>query len=90
MRITVPPQAWSHFWEEPPPGSEEFWAFRWPQKVKPGDVIEFVYRGETVASAFCSRVEKPGESKCARTGDFENRWKVFWAPESFQDMRKRQ
>lgn len=91
MKITIPEseggEVWRHFWEEPPPGSVEFWALRWPIKAKPGDGIEFYYRKQLVAYAVVLRVEPPGISECDRTGKYRNRWKVVWDPATFRDMR---
>ncbi len=87
MKITVDDSLIEHFWEEPPEGSWEFWAFRWPVKAKVGDPIFFVNNKKVIAKAVIALIEKPGESKCESTGKFENRWKVYWKPESFIDMR---
>jgi len=86
MKITVPPQEFDHFWEDPPPGHDEFWAFRWPVRAKVGDQILFHMNKKPVAEAVISRIEKPGESECERTGRFKNMWKVFWKPESFKKI----
>lgn len=88
MMIRVPPWAVAHFWDEPPPGSEEFWAFRNVPAVRVGERIEFEIAGRLVADAIVSRVERPGESRCGRTGGWAGRWKVFWSPESFRDLRR--
>lgn len=87
MKIRVPPWAESHFWEEPPEGAEEFWAFRQRPVVQVGDELRFERGGKIVATAIVSRIEAPGESACDHTGGFCQRWKVFWAPESFKDLR---
>lgn len=88
MNINVPVFAQDHFWEEPPAGSWEFWSFRFPPPCKIGDVLNFRMSGQIVARAICAKIEKPGESSCDRTGKFANGWKVFWTPESFEDLRK--
>ena len=87
MNINVPEFAISHFWEEPPAGSWEFWAFRFPAPCKVGDVLNFRYRGTVIARAVCALVEAPGKSKCEGTGRFGGGYKVFWTPESFEDLR---
>jgi hypothetical protein len=88
MKITVPPETEEHFWEEPPEGSWEFWAFVWPVKAKVGDTIYFYLNKKLIASATIALIEKPGESSCETTGKYKNRWKVFWKPESFKDERR--
>jgi len=85
--IHVPKSAVDHFWEEPPTGSEEFWAFKEKPDVDVGQRIEFRIAGDVVAEATVGRVEEPGESKCDGTGRFKNHWKVYWPPESFKDLR---
>ena len=88
MNINVPPFAMDHFWEEPPPGSWEFWSFRFPPPCKVGDVLNFRMHGTIVATAKCAKIEPPGMSKCDATGRFERGYKVYWEPESFVDLRK--
>lgn len=87
MKITVTDAVIDHFWEEPPEDSWEFWAFRWPVKAKVGDDILFYHNNKLIAKAVIAAIEQPGKSQCERTGKFNNRWKVFWRPESFIDMR---
>jgi len=88
MNVTVPESeiANGHFWEEPPAGSEEFWAFRWPVKAQVGDRVVFNLNKKPIAEAVISRIEKPGESECAETGRFGNKWKVFWTQDSFRKL----
>lgn len=88
MKIRVPAWAEDHFWDEPPEGSEEFWAFRFRPAVRVGDRLQFAIDGQVVADATVSRIEPPGESACDRTGGWVQRWKVFWSPESFRDLRR--
>ncbi|OGU54782.1 MAG: hypothetical protein A2V66_01610 [Ignavibacteria bacterium RBG_13_36_8] len=89
MKITVPPGVErDHFWDEPPEGSWEFWAFRWPVKAKVGDTIYFFCSRKLIAKAIIERIDLPGKSSCERTGKYKNSWKVFWKPESFVDMRQ--
>ncbi|MHC4617257.1 MAG: hypothetical protein ACYTEQ_05840 [Planctomycetota bacterium] len=90
MRINVPPSAREHFWEEPPVGHAEFWAFRFKPKCEPGDKLEFYFDGKKVAEARVCNIEPPGQSQCAGTGRFRNRWKVYWLPETFVDLRERE
>lgn len=87
MTIDVPEFARGHFWEEPPPDSEEFWSFRDRPSIEPGETLLFRFGHEQVASAVCSRIEPPGESECESSGRFRNGWKVFWDPASFRDLR---
>ena len=87
MKINVPETAIEHFWDEPPEDSWEFWAFVWPVRAKVGDTIYFYYNKELIATAVIALIEPPGISECERTGNYNNRWKVFWTPESFKDMR---
>lgn len=87
MKINVPPEVWAHFWEEPPPDSFEFWAFRFPVRAQVGDEILFLLDKKPVAKAVIAGIEKPGASQCDTTGRFKNRWKVFWTQESFKDLR---
>lgn len=88
MKIQVPEWARKHFWQDPPEGHCEFWAFSWKPKAGIGETIYFYFDNELVAEATIFKIESPNKSKCASTGRFENRWKVFWRPESFIDMRK--
>jgi hypothetical protein len=90
MNINVAPFARQHFWEEPPPGSEEFWAFRFPPPCKVGDPLVFRFDGAPVARAVVSRIEQPGRTRCDGTGRFSSTWNVFWTPESFEDLRQTQ
>jgi len=88
MNINVPESARDHFWQEPPPGHREFWSFsRFKPPCAVGDVLIFRFDGEAVARAICSEIEPPGQSKCASTGRFERGWKVYWEPETFEDLR---
>lgn len=87
MNINVPTFAQDHFWEEPPEGSWEFWSFRFPPPCKVGDVLNFRMSGQIVARAVCAKIEKPGESSCASTARFFSGYKVFWTPDSFEDLR---
>ena len=83
MNINVPAFARNHFWEEPPEGHIEFWSFRFKPPCDVGDELLFRFDKRIVARAKVLRIEKPGITKCARTGGFEHGWKVFWTPESF-------
>lgn len=89
MNINVPEHAREHFWDEPPPGSTEFWAFPFKPRCQVGDPLYFRFDSVAVAMATVCDVEPPGLSKCASTGKYRNRWKVFWDPESFLDLRGR-
>jgi len=87
LNINVPEFARAHFWEKPPPGSAEFWGFRWPPPCKPGDRLVFRFDGVPVAEAVVHCVVAPGESRCERTGKFNTTHNVFWRPETFVDLR---
>jgi hypothetical protein len=86
MTVNIPPQAIDHFWEEPPQGSYEFWAFRFKPKCKIGDLIIFNFNKKVVATATVLSIQAPDQSECEQTGRFKSRWKVFWHPESFKKL----
>jgi len=90
LKINIPDWAWDHFWEEEPEGTVEFWAFRFRPPCKVRDDLIFCYRGMPVAKAKVFKIEPPGVSECEATGRFKNRWKVFWLPQSFVDLRKQE
>lgn len=87
MNINIPDEAMDHFWEEPPAGSMEFWSFRFPPPCKVGDELIFRHKKEAIAKGVVWRIERPGQSSCEKTGKFRRGWKVFWRPESFEDLR---
>jgi hypothetical protein len=87
MNINVPAFALDHFWEEPPPGSWEFWSFRFQPPCKVGDPLYFRFNGTIIAEAVVAKIERPGESECDRTGKYRSGHKVYWAPDSFVDRR---
>ncbi len=87
MNINVPAWARDHFWEEPPPGSWEFWSFRFRPPCEVGHEIVFRFDHRPVAQAIVAKIERPGESQCESTGRFARGWKVFWKRESFVDLR---
>jgi hypothetical protein len=87
VNINVPDWARGHFWEEPPPGNLEFWAFRFKPPVQVGDELIFKFDGTVVARAVCAKIEPPGQSECEATARFKHRWKVFWTQDSFKDLR---
>lgn len=86
MNITVTDEALSHFWDEPPQGNWEFWSFRWKPKAQLGDKIYFLHNKTMIATAVIAKIEAPGQSKCELTGKHERGWKVFWTPESFEEL----
>ena len=86
MNINVPKWARAHFWDEPPEGDTEFWAFRFKPPCQPGDELVFRFDGVSVARAVCSVIQPPSVSACDSTGRFGDRWKVFWTPASFEDV----
>lgn len=87
MNINVSEWARDHFWEEPPAGHMEFWAFRFKPPCKVGDELIFRFDKKPVARARVHTIEAPGESSCEGTGKFKHRWKVFWTQESFVNLR---
>lgn len=87
MNVNVLPEARDHFWQEPEEGSTEFWAFRFKPPCEVGDELIFRFDKKPVARAIVDRIEKPGESACDTTGMFRNKWKVYWLPDSFEDLR---
>lgn len=87
MNINVPAFARSHFWEEPPEDSMEFWGFRFQPPCKVGDPLHFRFDGKLVATSRVYAIEAPGQSACDGTGRFGNTYKVFWTNESFKDVR---
>jgi hypothetical protein len=87
MNINVGAEARGHFWEEPPAGAVEFWSFRFSPPCKVGELLIFRFDGIAVATAIVDRIERPGHGACDSTGRFENGWKVFWRPETFNDLR---
>lgn len=90
MNITVSDAVLEeHFWEEPPPGNWEFWAFRFKPRCQVGDEIIFRHNYKPIAKAIIAKIEPPGISDCEITGEFKNRWKVFWNPASFEDLREK-
>jgi len=86
MKINVPPFARAHFWEEPPEGSMEFWAFRSRPACKIGEQLIFLFDARPVAKAVVAAIEPPGISCCDGSGNFFNHWKVFWKQESFEEL----
>lgn len=88
MNINVPESARDHFWEEPPAGAMEFWSFRFPPPCKVGDTLVLRFDGVPVARAVVHSIERPGQSQCEGTGRFRGGWKVFWLPDSFEDLRR--
>ncbi len=89
MHINVKPELQLHFFEEPPLGTvAEFWVLgRWKPKCKIGDELFFHFDKQLVASAKVYKIEPPGQSCCAHTGNFRNSWKVFWLCKDFKDLR---
>ena len=87
MEIHVPEWAREEFWDEPPEGCMEFWAFRFRPTCDIGDTLEFYFDKTKVAEAVVFDIEIPARSWCGDSGRFGARWKVFWLPESFRDLR---
>lgn len=88
MNINVPENAIGHFWEEPPEGATEFWAFRFRPPCEVGDELIFRYNKKPIATAIAAKIEPPGESSCAQTGKFKNKWKVLWTRQSFKKVEE--
>ena len=86
FRIEVPKAVRDHFWEEPPEGNLEFWAYRHAVNVLPGEKIVFTFDGAPIASAVCHHVEEPGQFKCENTGKYEKHHKVYWDPKKFKRL----
>ncbi len=83
FKIEVPKSVREHFWEEPPEGNWEFWAYRSRPSALPGEKIVFTFDHAPVARAVCHHVEGPGQSQCENTGKYEKHHKVYWLPSSF-------
>jgi len=85
-KIEVPKSVRKHFWEEPPEGNWEFWAFRSRPNALPGERIVFTFDAAPIADAVVHHVEEPGKTKCENTGKFEKHFKIYWLPESFRRL----
>jgi hypothetical protein len=86
MNINVPAWAREDFWNEPPPGTMEFWGFRFPPPCAVGDRLVFRFDKVPVAEAVVYIIEPPGVRVCEHSGRWRNLWKVFWTPDSFRDL----
>jgi 2'-5' RNA ligase/ribosomal protein S18 acetylase RimI-like enzyme len=86
FKIEVPKGVRDHFWQEPPDGNLEFWAYRHAVNVLPGEKIVFTFDGAPVASVVCHHTEAPGQSKCENTGKYEKHHKVYWDPKKFKRL----
>ena len=84
FKIEVPKSVRDHFWEEPPVGNWEFWAYRSRPNVLPGEKIVFTFDHAPVATAVVHHIEEPGKTKCENTGKYEKHHKVYWLPNSFR------
>ena len=84
FRIQVPQASRAHFWDEPPEGHLEFWAFKDRPRCFINQKIIFSFGKQPVAEASVLRVEDPGLSKCTQTGKFKRHWKVMWHPSTFK------
>jgi len=69
MNINIPDWAIEHFWEEPPEGNWEFWAFRFKPKCQIGDKINFYFQKNLVAQAIVDYIDAEQARK-----DFEKRF----------------
>lgn len=86
MNVNIPEAARDHFWEEPPPGSSEFWSFRFRPPCEIGDQLIFKFDKKPVATAIVAKIERPGQSSCDQTGRFKSGWKVYWNQDSFKKL----
>jgi hypothetical protein len=86
--IEVPKGARDHFWQEPPAGNYEFWAFKDQPYLFPGEKITFTFDRNPVAEVPCAFVEEPGKSQCQQTGKYKEHFKIYWNPQQFTDLRK--
>ena len=85
--IEVPKASREHFWDEPPEGNLEFWAFKDRPRAFYNQKIIFKFDGQPVAEAKVLKIEDPGQSKCDSTGKYEKHWKVFWSPKEFKKYK---
>jgi GNAT superfamily N-acetyltransferase/2'-5' RNA ligase len=88
FKIEVPKASREHFWEEPPEGNLEFWAFRHPIVCLPGEKLVFTFDGTPVAETVVSHTEGPGKTECVNTGKYKDQHKVFWDPKLFKEVGK--
>jgi len=86
FKIEVPKSVRKHFWEEPPEGNWEFWAFRNRPNALSGEKIVFTFDAAPVAAAVVHHVEEPGKTKCENTGKFEKHFKIYWEPQTFRRL----
>lgn len=86
FKIEVPKASREHFWDEPPAGNLEFWAFKHPIVALPGEKILFQFDGVTVAEAIVSHTEDPGKTECQQTKKYKDHHKVFWNPKQFRTL----
>jgi len=86
FKIEVPKSVRTHFWEEPPAGNWEFWAYRHRPSTLPGEKIVFTFDGAPIADAVVHHVEEPGKTKCENTGKYEKHFKVYWEPQTFRRL----
>ena len=86
FKIEVPKASREHFWEEPPEGNLEFWAFRHSIICLPGEKLVFTFDGFPVAEAIVLKTEGPGTTECQQTGKYKNHHKVFWDPKQFRNL----
>jgi hypothetical protein len=84
FKIEVPKSVREHFWEEPPVGNWEFWAYRHRPSALPGEKIVFTFDHAPVATAVVHHIEEPGKTKCENTGKYEKHHKVYWEPQTFR------
>ncbi len=86
FKIEVPKASRDHFWDEPPAGNIEFWAFRHPVICLPGEKVVFTFDGFPVAETVVLKTEGPGKTECQQTGKYKDHHKVFWNPSQFRSL----
>ena len=69
MKITVPVWAREHFWEEPPNGSREFWAFRFKPRCQVGDEINFRFDRKHWLRQRSPKFSRPARVHAKKQGD---------------------
>lgn len=89
LHIEVPRASRGHFWDEPPAGNLEFWAFKDRPKAFVNEKIVFTFNRKPVAEATVLKIEAPGHTKCEQTGKYEKHHKIFWDPQGFKKLENK-
>ena len=83
--VPVPKSEIDHFWDEPPPGSIEWWTLpRRPTKLNVGDYIYFAIAGSIVGRARVDELMVREDLVCSATGRHWKGCHVMWRSEDFQ------